>query len=196
MGKIRSAWEIALEKTEGIQIDKDKLRYSADVDKARRSAGSFLSTDDLISEDEIRNELSSLDKAAVKEGLTATIEANLSLPQSEEKDPRLGKVRTLLGIASSGDANALGLFDEIEAFMERYPLHRKDLLEKMKAQYKPVLEEKSEKLSKQYGTEVHLSFENDKEFMEAVRQNLERLEAQYQSTLANAKAQLKEMLNA
>ena len=196
MGKIRSAWEIALERTEGIQIDKDKLRYSADVDKARRSAGSFLSTDDPISEDELRNELSSLDKAAVKEGLAATIEANLSLPQSEEKDPRLGKVRTLLGIASSGDANALGLFDEIEAFMERYPLHRKDLLEKMKAQYKPVLEEKSEKLSKQYGTEVHLSFENDKEFMEAVRQNLERLEAQYQSTLANAKAQLKEMLNA
>ena len=68
------------------------------------------------------------------------------------------------------------------------------LADKMKAQYKPILDEKSEKLSKQYGTEVHLSFENDKEFMEAASKNLERLENQYQQTVRNAKAQLKQMI--
>ena len=63
----------------------------------------------------------------------------------------------------------------------------------MKAQYQPILDEKSEKLSRQYGTEVKLSFESDKEFMEAARKNLEKLEAQYQATLTNAKAQLREI---
>ena len=64
----------------------------------------------------------------------------------------------------------------------------------MKAQYQPVLDEKSAKLSKQYGQEIHLSFEQDKEFMEAASRNLERLEAQYQQTVRNAKSQLKEMI--
>ena len=114
------------------------------------------------------------------------------LPQSEdEDDTRLKKAGTLIDIATGHDANALALTEELEAFLKQYPLHRKDLIEKMKAQYKPVLDEKSDKLSKQYGTEVHLTYENDKEFMELARQNLERLEAQYNATLANAKKQLR-----
>ncbi len=194
MGKIKSAWEIALERTEGIQMDKDKMKYKADVDSARRLAGRFVSDDDPIGEDELREGLSRLDKKAVKEALIVTAEANLSLPQTENEDStRLSKAKVLIGIATDSNPQAIGLADELEAFLKQYPLHRNDLLDKMKAQYKPILDEKSEKLSKQYGTEVHLSFENDKEFMEAARQNLERLEAQYQATLTNAKNQLKEL---
>ncbi len=191
MGKIKSAWEIALERTEGIQMDKDKIKYKADVDSARRAAGRFVSDDEPINEKELRDSLSSLDRKAVKEALIVTAEANLSLPQSEDSDnTRLEKAKTLIAIATDNNPEAIGLSEELEAFLKQYPFHRKDLLEKMKAQYKPILDEKSEKLSKQYGTEVHLSYENDKEFMEAARQNLERLEAQYQATLTNAKKQL------
>ena len=50
MGKIRSAWEIALERTEGLQIDKDRIREKADIDSARKAAGQFLSDDDGIDE--------------------------------------------------------------------------------------------------------------------------------------------------
>ena len=192
MGKIKSAWEIALERTEGIQIDKDKMKYKADVDNARRLAGRFVSDDEPIDEAELREGIEKLDSKAVKEALLLTAEANLSLPQSEdEDDTRLKKAGTLIDIATGHDANALALTEELEAFLKQYPLHRKDLIEKMKAQYKPVLDEKSDKLSKQYGTEVHLTYENDKEFMELARQNLERLEAQYNATLANAKKQLR-----
>ena len=192
MGKIKSAWEIALERTEGIQIDKDKMKYKADVDNARRLAGRFVSDDEPIDEAELREGIEKLDSKAVKEALLLTAEANLSLPQSEdEDDTRLKKAGTLIDIATGHDENALALTEELEAFLKQYPLHRKDLIEKMKAQYKPVLDEKSDKLSKQYGTEVHLTYENDKEFMELARQNLERLEAQYNATLANAKKQLR-----
>lgn len=172
-------------------MDKDKIKYKADVDSARRAAGRFVSDDEPINEKELRDSLSSLDRKAVKEALIVTAEANLSLPQSEDSDnTRLEKAKTLIAIATDNNPEAIGLSEELEAFLKQYPLHRKDLLEKMKTQYKPILDEKSEKLSKQYGTEVHLSYENDKEFMEAARQNLERLEAQYQATLTNAKKQL------
>ena len=194
MGKIKSAWEIALERTESIQMDKNKLKYKTDVDTARRLAGRFIADDEPIDEKELRDGLSALDSKAVKEALIITAEANLSLPQTEdEDDSRLRKAVKLIEIATDNNAQAIGLANELEGFLKQYPLHRKDLFEKMKAQYQPILDAKSEKLSRQYGTEVKLSFESDKEFMEAARKNLEKLEAQYQATLTNAKTQLREI---
>lgn len=194
MGKIKSAWEIALEKTEGITIDKEKMKYQSDVEKARKAAGSYMLADKADDEAFINN-LKDIDPKAVKEGLLMTADANISLPESEEgNEERFKRIKTIIAIASDNNSNALALTDELIGFLNQYPLHRKDLVEKMKAQYKPILDEKSEKLSKQYGQDIHLSYESDKEFMEAASKNLERLENQYQQTVRNAKAQLKQMI--
>lgn len=194
MGKIKSAWEIALEKTEGITIDKEKMKYQSDVEKARKAAGSYMLADKADDEAFINN-LKDIDPKAVKEGLLMTANANISLPESEEgNEERFRRIKTIIAIASDNNSNALALTDELIGFLNQYPLHRKDLVEKMKAQYKPILDEKSEKLSKQYGQDIHLTYENDKEFMEAASKNLERLENQYQQTVRNAKAQLKQMI--
>lgn len=194
MGKIKSAWEIALEKTEGITIDKEKMKYQSDVEKARKAAGSYMLADKADDEAFINN-LKDIDPKAMKEGLLMTADANISLPESEEgNEERFRRIKTIIAIASDNNSNALALTDELIGFLNQYPLHRKDLVEKMKAQYKPILDEKSEKLSKQYGQDIHLSYESDKEFMEAASKNLERLENQYQQTVRNAKAQLKQMI--
>lgn len=194
MGKIKSAWEIALEKTEGITIDKEKMKYQSDVEKARKAAGSYMLADKADDEAFINN-LKDIDPKAMKEGLLMTADANISLPESEEgNEERFRRIKTIIAIASDNNSNALALTDELIGFLNQYPLHRKDLVEKMKAQYKPILDEKSEKLSKQYGQDIHLTYENDKEFMEATSKNLERLENQYQQTVRNAKAQLKQMI--
>ncbi len=194
MGKIKSAWELALERTESIHMDKDKLKYKTDVDTARRLAAKYITDEDPIDEKALKEGLANLDKKAVKEALMITAGANLSLPQTENDDStRLEKAKHLIELATDGNPEATALAGELEGFLKQYPLHRKDLLEKMKAQYKPILDEKSEKLSRQYGTEVSLTFESDKEFMEAARKNLEKLEGQYQATLDNAKAQLREL---
>ena len=153
MGKIKSAWEIALERTESIQMDKNKLKYKTDVDTARRLAGRFIADDEPIDEKELRDGLSALDSKAVKEALIITAEANLSLPQTEdEDDSRLRKAVKLIEIATDNNAQAIGLANELEGFLKQYPLHRKDLFEKMKAQYQPILDEKSEKLSRPRST--------------------------------------------
>ena len=165
MGKIKSAWEIALEKTEGITIDKEKMKYQSDVEKARKAAGSYMLADKADDEAFINN-LKDIDPKAVKEGLLMTADANISLPESEEgNEERFRRIKTIIAIASDNNSNALALTDELIGFLNQYPLHRKDLVEKMKAQYKPILDEKSEKLSKQYGQDIHLTYENDKEFI-------------------------------
>ena len=191
MGKIKSAWEIALEKTESIEVDKEKLQHRNAVESIRKAAGAYLAADTADAE-KLKADLAGYSPAELREGLMMTVLANISLPASNNAETeRLERVRTLLSAASGNSEEAMALMDELVQFIVQYPAHRKDLMDKMKEQYRPILEEKSEKLSKQYGTAVHLSFENDKEFLEAANKNLERLEAQYQATLQNAKAQLK-----
>ena len=80
MAKIRSAWEIALEKTQDIQIDKDRLQREENINRARRLAGSYLNYDEDMDETRLSEEYSkiaSLDGA--REGIRATILQNLTL---------------------------------------------------------------------------------------------------------------------
>ena len=39
MGRIKSAWEIALERTENIEVDAEKIRHSANIEAIRKIAG-------------------------------------------------------------------------------------------------------------------------------------------------------------
>ena len=194
MGKIRSAWEIALEKTASIELDKERYQHDADVDKARRIAGSYLVAEDKTSE-ETEKELSQLDGKVVKEALRTTILQSLSLPQEEILDDRYERLTFLASLASGGDPTVMDLMGQITGFLKQYPLHRKDLVEKMKAQYEPMLAEKEERLMAQYGQSVKLKAENDKEFIELATKNLERLQEQYEKSLEGAKDQLRSLLS-
>ena len=56
-----------------------------------------------------------------------------------------------------------------------------------------MLEEKSKQFRKEYGRDIKLSLEDDKEAMEIVNKQLDALDKQYQNTLSGAKAQLEEL---
>ncbi len=194
MGKIRSAWEIALEKTASIELDKERYQHEADVDKARRIAGSYLVAEEKTKE-ETEKELAQLDGKIVKEALRTTILQSLSLPQEEILDDRYERLTFLASLATGNDPSAMDLMGQITGFLKQYPMHRKDLVEKMKAQYEPMLAEKEERLRAQYGQSIKLKAENDKEFIELATKNLERLQDQYEKSLEGAKDQLKALLS-
>ena len=80
MGKIRSAWEIALEKTENIQVDREKLKLEEDIKKARRAAGAFLNDEENKGES-LEDDLNAIgNDKAVREGVKLTVLQNLTLP--------------------------------------------------------------------------------------------------------------------
>ena len=194
MGKIKSAWEIALEKTASIELDKERYQHDADVDKARRIAGSYL-IDDESSREETEKELSGIDRGIVREALRTTVLQSLSLPQDEILDDRYERLSFLASLASGDDPSVMDLMGQIIGFLRQYPKHRKDLVEKMKVQYEPMLAEKEERLRAQYGQNIKLKAENDKEFIELATKNLERLQDQYEKSLQGAKEQLRSLLS-
>ena len=193
MGKIKSAWEIALEKTENIVIDENRIRHSQRIDSIRRIAGAFLLSD-VCDIDKAKKELEDFDKPELKEGLKLTILNGLALPSDEITDDRYDRLKMLLDIIAN-DTSIDELFEQITGLLKQYPLHKKQLMEQMKAQFEPMLREKEAQMKEQYGQEVHLSLETDKEFLQVARQNIDKLESQYQKSLDSGKEQLKAFLS-
>lgn len=87
MGKIKSAWRIAQEKIESIQVDEAKIRHNANIDAIRRIAGSYLLSDD-DSKEKTKESLKSNSQDEIKEALGHTIINSLSLPQTENADEK------------------------------------------------------------------------------------------------------------
>jgi hypothetical protein len=196
MALIKSAWEIALEKTEDLQADPAKIKRDRLVKEGRQLAASFLLDIDVTKEEtaEKFGSCPAEDRDAVKEGMTLTLLANLTLPRSEQFKDSFAKVRELSTILAPGNEEIDGLMSQMEGFFSQYLQNQKDLIEQMKQQFGPQLEQKQAQLRQQYGPDFILHPEQDPEFMKLLDKNLSQLDSQYSSILDQAKGRIKEIL--
>ncbi len=195
MSRIKSAWEIALEKTENIEVDRNKLKKDENIKKARSLAGSFLNDDEHMSYAELERQFSAFeDPEAAKEGIKISLLQNLSLNTDEDVTHRYDRLSSLASLISSGNEAVNDLMSQIISFLKQYPEHRKQLLEQLKQHFTPVLEQKAAQLREKYGQDVPVSPENDPEFLKIAQQNLEQLAKQYEDTLKDAKEKLNTLI--
>lgn len=187
MGKIRSAWEIALERTQSIEIDEEKIRRGSTLEKIKRIAGAYLSADK--KDDEILGQLLSYGKKDVKEALKPVLMSSLSLPGAEVVDDRMERLAALAS-AVLDNSEAVMLYGKLLEFLKQYPEHKKQLVERLKQQLEPMLKQKQEQIAEQYGRNVDLRLEDDKEALQIINSNLEQLDKQYNDTLEKAKQDL------
>ncbi len=194
MARIKSAWEIALERTENIEIDEEKLAFEEAVKTARAIAGKYLNDDEEGQED-IFSELQAIkDQKAMKEGVVMTVVQNLNLPSDTVLTDRYERIGNLASSVSGNNAQVNELMGQLIGFIKQYPEHRKQLLEQLKEQFAPMLQQKEEEFRAKYGQSVTLSAESDPEFVKIAQGQLDKLSKQYNETLEGAKAQLKAML--
>ena len=193
MGKIRSAWEIALEKTQDISVDKEKFKALEELENARKAIGAYLNDDDRKEED-LETVLKETPEDTKKEALRKAILGSISLNISPDDSEIWNKLKYLASLAAD-NPEIPAFIDQIAAYVKQYPEHRKALVEKLKAQFAPMLEEKEQELSRKYGQEVHLSLDNDKEFIQIATQNLKQLDKQYDAAIQNVKEELGALLS-
>lgn len=195
MGRIRSAWEIALEKTQDIAIDKAKLEKENNITAARTLAGRYLNYDEEMSEDVLKKEYEKIEGLdGVRDGIRTSIMQNLTLPSETVLNDRYERLETLASMISGNDSQVMSLMGQITAFLKQYPEHQKQLYEQLKEHFRPKLEEKAQQLREKYGQDIPLSLENDKEFVQVANKQLEELRKQYESNLDAAKSQLETIL--
>ena len=191
MAKLKSAWEIALEKTESIVVDAEKIKLGALIEEIKKKAGKYISGDK--EDPSILEELKKYGKKDLMEALKPLLVSNLSLPQHEIVDDSYIRLENLSEVVLPTEG-AMELYSKLLVFLKQYPLHKKELIDGIKKQLEPMLKQKEEAMSRQMGYDVHLSVEEDKECLEIIKQNLEKLDKQYGDTLTDAKKQLEDAL--
>ena len=177
-----------MEKTENIAIDENKIRINQENDRIRRIAGEYLAKEER--DDDLLNGLEDYDDETLKRALRNLMLSSLTLPTYEVVDDRYERLEEIMKRIMKDDKEATELYERIVNFLKQYPLHRKQLVEALKKQLEPMLEQKSEEMSQKLGRAVKLTIEDDKETLEIIEQNLEHLEKQYNENLENAKKSL------
>ncbi len=196
MAHIKSALELALEKTEGIKINKDEIRLKEIQNKGRTAASEFLFGNKTTAEElsEAVGKYRKKEKEAFREGIIKTFLSNITLPKNGNFTELADKITEGLSVLTK-DKKQVGVFmEQLKSFFSKYMENREDLTEAAKAQYQPRLRQKEQELARQTGQQVQLTPEQDPEFMEFLKQNLARLDEQYSMSLKQFKDELKRFI--
>ena len=195
MAVIKSAFELALERTKDIAGDKEALEASASVTEGKKIVSRFIDDKEV----KIRDELKKYDKKkleSVREGMLQALLANLVLPYDELGMQRNRRVTEGLADLGKGSRQLGQLFGQIEDFFKEYIEERKRVRDLIEDRYGQKLKQKEAELSRQMGQPVKIDPSQDPEFVNLLRQNMGNLEARYGEVLSRVKEQITALIKA
>ncbi len=188
MGKIKSALELAMERTENIAVDEEKIRQREEDERIKRIAGEYLAKEE--NDDAILKRLDDFDDDALRRSLRTVLVTSLSLPAYDAAEDRYSRLEKIMRRVLKDDKSHLELYKEVLRMLSEYPKRRKELIDAIEKQLEPALMQKSQEMSKRLGRQISLTIEDDKEALEILEKNLEQLEKQYSQGLEAAKKRL------
>jgi hypothetical protein len=183
MARIKSAWELALEKTKDIEVDESKYRAGVLEKEGMALAGKYLNDEQMTDQELAQkyNAYSAEDSAMVKKGVVNTIFANLGLPSDNLYEMRFERLVALVVLVAEEGSQAVSIIRQIGDLFAQFIKHREDFISRMQEQIKQAMQENPEQV-------------NSNQYTQLIQQNLKKLDAQYQGALDNAKESLKESL--
>ena len=195
MGEIKSALELALERTKDVKSDKSQITKQKAEEEGKKTAAGFLS--DLPSETVSAEKLNEIIKNKkdeeleyFKKGFSASLLSNLKLPEDEINKDQLSKIAEGFIIISGKKKEISYIFNQTEAFFNQFIQNRNELTENLKNQFAAKIQEKEAALKEQFGEDVHINPENDPEFQEYRHKTINRLEKQYNQAFTQVREEL------
>lgn len=191
MGEIRSAIDIAMEKTAHIEGDRSSAENRELKNSGKRAAGAFLETGD---SDALAKTLAGKKPEQVKliqEGAISIFLATLRLPVMEDD---LGKVERI-GSGLEALLPGMGLkelFGQVMQILHTYLSERDQLKGALEQQFMPKLRAKQQELSRRYGQNITLEPSQDPEYMAALSKNLRMIEQKYDTVLDEVRSRVRE----
>ena len=179
MGKIKSALEIALERTESVKSDKGSIGQFAAKQKGKKLANEFLEGAVKSLEDEI-TKMTGDERTSLKQGIFDVLISQITLPAVKDDIKRIESagrgLHTIIGGKSFGE-----IAKQLAQIMNQYLDEAAQYEEAIKKQYAPKLRQKEEEISRRMGRHVKLDPFQDPEFIAFFNQNMNALKANYQT---------------
>lgn len=189
MGKIKSALELAMEKTADMAIDRDMLKQKELIRKGQILASSILNKSEKDGAAKLQT-YKGKDLIYVKKGIGETLLSNIRLPLYINSEDNLPLIEETFSLISKKEEIYSLVFSQLKELFEKFLDDIQNLTEGLKQQYMPVLRQKQQQLMQQTGQNVQLEPEQDPEFLEILSKNRKALEDQYNNVIALAKAEL------
>ena len=192
MAQIKSALEIALEKTDGIKSDKSSLAAAEGKEEGKKLASTFFQNPGMDLAGALKN-MPREKLPAVKEGFFQVILANLVLPRDEEDIKQLGAITSALGILTGKKTHIAHFAEQLTGFFRQWLEDKKHLDEALRQQLGPLLKQKEAQLAQQLGRPVRIDPRTDPDYMKAYNKNMGNLESRYSEALTQAKEEIAAM---
>jgi BMFP domain-containing protein YqiC len=189
MEDIKTALEIALEKTENVKSDKTGIEQFEAKQLGKKLANAFLT-----GEADIASELKKTTaerKESLKQGIFDVLVSQIALPSPDgvEKIEKIGK-----GLASVIDNKQFAqLFQQLMQIISRYLQEFSQYEQAIRQQYAPKLRHKEEELSRRLGREVHIDPLQDPEYIAFYSQHINALKGNYEPVIEQAREEVKRM---
>ena len=181
MGRIKSALEIALERTSEVKSDKSSInQYEAKL-RGKKFANEYLEDSEKNIADFIKQcPAEQLD--SLKQGLFDALISQVNLPSTQADQKRIDNAgKGLAAIINNNRFNTF--FKQLSQVLSQYLEEIAQYGELMKRQYAPKLRQKEEELSRRMGREIRIDPFQDPEFAAFYSQNANALKANYQGAI-------------
>ena len=190
MGEIKTALEIALERTETVKSDKSGIDQFEMKKRGKKLANAFLEGEiDLA--DEIKKTEAGR-RESLKQGIFDVLITQIALPSGKEDEKRIEQVGK--GLAAVINNNQFpAMFKQLVQLFGRFLEESSQYEQAIRQQYAPKLRQKEEELSRRFGREVRIDPFQDPEFIAFYNQHMNALKGNYESVIEQAKEEARRM---
>jgi len=185
MGRIKSALEIALERTSEVKSDKASINQFEAKQRGKKFANEFLDDTQKNIADFIK-QCPAEQRDSLKQGIFDTLLSQITLPVSKADQERAANAgKGLAALINNKQFNALvsQLFQVFAQYMNESAQYG----ELLKRQYAPELRQKEEELSRRLGQDIRLDPFQDPEFVAIYNQNMNALKDNYEAAIGQFK---------
>jgi len=199
MALIKSALEIALEKTQSMKADPAALMAYEARQEGQKLAGEYLNDPASIDLGKRIKDFPKEKQAVLRAAIYGVLSSRIQLPVTKNGIPAetleaLSKGFAALAAAPFSDKRVREIVQQIGDFLNRYLEDAGSLDAALRKQYAPKLQRKEQELAARTGQSVRLDPLSDPEFVKLYQQNVSHLKAQYQAALDQAKSDLGQIL--
>ncbi len=192
MSQIKSALELALEKTQDVHSDRKSLEAYEMRQQGKRLVSKLNEDPELDIKKELK-QFSGEQQRSVKEGFYQVIMSNLGLPNSEADLAKIDTLEKGLGAVIKDRGSVQQLFEQTRGLLKQYLENRQHLIEQLRNAFADRMRQREEELARQFGHAVKIDPAQDPEFASALQQHMGRLRQQYEGVLQQLRTELDRM---
>jgi hypothetical protein len=192
MSVIKSALEIALERTQNVEANKEALEANTYATEGKKAVSQFLSEENV----DLKKLLDGFDKkhlGHVKEGAVQALLANVKLPAEEMSLLKSKKAGEGFHALVSDSKHLSKLLNQMEQFLADFLQERKRVVEAVDQRFEPIRRQKEQAMSQQLGAKVKIDPAMDPDYQKILRDNMTILEDRYAQVLGQVKQELRRM---